>query len=98
MAQRLERVGAARYADGIAVNVANFNTTASELRYGAEVLDALDVGWDEQALHDAVSVCALFNLMNRLVEGLEISAGADYFAMASQRLAGEGGYAGYARC
>lgn len=26
-------------------------------------------GWDEQALFDAVSVCALFNFMNRLVEG-----------------------------
>jgi len=26
-------------------------------------------GWNEQALHDAVSVCALFNFMNRLVEG-----------------------------
>ena len=25
-------------------------------------------GWDEQALHDAVSVCALFNFMNRLVD------------------------------
>jgi uncharacterized peroxidase-related enzyme len=29
-------------------------------------------GWDERALHDAVSVCALFNLMNRLVDGLGI--------------------------
>jgi uncharacterized peroxidase-related enzyme len=26
-------------------------------------------GWDEQALFDAVSVCALFNFMNRIVEG-----------------------------
>jgi uncharacterized peroxidase-related enzyme len=26
-------------------------------------------GWDEQALFDAVFVCALFNFMNRLVEG-----------------------------
>jgi endoglucanase len=41
MAERLERAAAARYANGIAVNMANFNTTASELRYGAEVLDAL---------------------------------------------------------
>jgi hypothetical protein len=39
-------------------------------------------------------VCALFNLMNRLVEGLGITAGADYFAIASQRPAGEAGYAG----
>ena len=28
-----------------------------------------DAGWDEQALFDAVSVCGLFNLMNRIVEG-----------------------------
>lgn len=26
-------------------------------------------GWDEQALFDAVMVCALFNFMNRVVEG-----------------------------
>jgi hypothetical protein len=26
-------------------------------------------GWDEQALFDAISVCALFNLMNRIIEG-----------------------------
>jgi uncharacterized peroxidase-related enzyme len=59
-----------------------------------QVAAIYDAGWDEQAVHDAVSVCALFNLMNRLVEGLGITAGADYFAIASQRLAGEAGYAG----
>jgi len=26
-------------------------------------------GWDERALYDAVAVCALFNYMNRIVEG-----------------------------
>jgi uncharacterized peroxidase-related enzyme len=26
-------------------------------------------GWDEQALFDAISVCALFNFMNRIVDG-----------------------------
>ena len=50
-------------------------------------------GWSDQALHDAVSVCALFNLMNRLVEGLGIRAGEDYFGAASKRLH-DGGYAG----
>lgn len=50
-------------------------------------------GWDEQALHDAVSVCALFNFMNRLVEGLGIKAGASYYTMAGERLS-SGGYAG----
>lgn len=26
-------------------------------------------GWDERALHDAIVVCAMFNFMNRLLEG-----------------------------
>jgi uncharacterized peroxidase-related enzyme len=50
-------------------------------------------GWNEQALYDAVSVCALFNFMNRLVEGLGVKANADYFKTASERL-WSGGYAG----
>jgi hypothetical protein len=53
----------------------------------------LAAGWQEQALHDAVAVCALFNMMNRLVDGLGITAGEDYFRMAAGRLAGAG-YAG----
>lgn len=28
-----------------------------------------DAGWDERALFDAISVCALFNMMNRIVFG-----------------------------
>lgn len=47
-------------------------------------------GWDEQALFDAVSVCALFNLMNRLVDGLGISADRAYFDEAGARLLREG--------
>lgn len=31
-------------------------------------------GWDEQALFDAISVCALFNFMNRIVEGSGIKS------------------------
>jgi uncharacterized peroxidase-related enzyme len=50
-------------------------------------------GWDERALHDAVVVCALFNFMNRLVEGLGITAGPDYFAESGKRLH-DIGYAG----
>ncbi|MCI2425162.1 peroxidase-related enzyme [Candidatus Acetothermia bacterium] len=48
-------------------------------------------GWDERALHDAVSVCALFNLMNRLVDGLGMDAEDDHFQVASKHLA-RGGY------
>ena len=53
-------------------------------------------GWDDRALHDAVSVCALFNLMNRLVEGLGITADQSYFDLAASRLS-EHGYAGLNR-
>ncbi|HZA74925.1 MAG TPA: peroxidase-related enzyme [Acidimicrobiales bacterium] len=60
-------------------------------------VDAEDVfaaGWDERALHDAVSVCALFNLMNRLVDGLGIHADQAYYGTAAGRLSGPAGYAG----
>lgn len=51
----------------------------------------LEAGWSERALHDAVSVCALFNFMNRLVEGLGVSASEEYAEISAKRLH-EGGY------
>ncbi|MDQ3732755.1 MAG: peroxidase-related enzyme [Actinomycetota bacterium] len=60
----------------------------------AEVAAVYAAGWDERALHDAVSVCALFNFMNRLVEGLGITAAPDYYRTSSARLAGKAGYSG----
>ena len=51
------------------------------------------VGWDDSALHDAVCVCALFNFMNRMVEGLGIEAPAGYEGKSAQRLK-DIGYAG----
>ena len=53
------------------------------------------VGWDERALHDAVLVCALFNFMNRMVNGLGVHASAAYLQMSGERL-GRLGYAGLA--
>lgn len=53
-------------------------------------------GWNDQALHDAVSTCALFNFMNRLVEGHGIKAGPEYFSLAAKRLH-DGGYGGLLR-
>ena len=32
-----------------------------------------NAGWSETALFDAIQVCAVFNLVNRLVEGTGIS-------------------------
>lgn len=52
-------------------------------------------GWDERALHDAVLVCALFNFMNRMVEGLGIRADTAYAEVSGKRLR-TGGYAGLA--
>jgi uncharacterized peroxidase-related enzyme len=63
---------------------------------GEDAEAVLAAGWEEQALHDAVAVCALFTMMNRLVEGLGITAGEDYFRVAAGRLAGAG-YAGLQR-
>jgi uncharacterized peroxidase-related enzyme len=72
--------------------VGKLTRTPSEITQ-ADADEVLAAGWNEQALHDAVLVCALFNFMNRLVEGLGISAGPDYFAKSGRRLH-EVGYAG----
>ncbi|MFI8434712.1 carboxymuconolactone decarboxylase family protein [Streptomyces sp. NPDC079020] len=53
-------------------------------------------GWDERALHDAVMVGALFNFMNRMVEGLGISAGPGYVPTSAARLH-QHGYAALTR-
>lgn len=50
-------------------------------------------GWDERALHDAVLVCALFNFMNRMVNGLGIIADHSYYTLSGNRLH-DVGYAG----
>jgi uncharacterized peroxidase-related enzyme len=58
----------------------------------AEVEEIFAAGWDDRALHDTVAICGLFNLMNRLVNGLGIEASEPYTKLAAQRLA-EKGYA-----
>jgi hypothetical protein len=44
-------------------------------------------GWDDYALHDAAAICGLFNLMNRLVDGLGIETDAVHTQFVAQRLA-----------
>lgn len=44
---------------------------------------ALAAGWSEEAVFHAISVCALFNLMNRLVEGCGVTT--DMERIAGQR-------------
>jgi uncharacterized peroxidase-related enzyme len=77
------------------------------LRYLAKVtrtpaqVDASDAqavfaaGWDERGLHDAVMVCALFNFMNRMVDGLGVPAIPDNVQLSGARLH-DIGYAGLA--
>jgi uncharacterized peroxidase-related enzyme len=50
----------------------------------------LAAGWDETALYHTVAVTALFNFMNRLVEGLGIELRPEYVGPASKRLAERG--------
>ncbi|MDT8399648.1 MAG: peroxidase-related enzyme [Pseudomonadales bacterium] len=60
---------------------------------GMEAIDAEAVfaaGWNEQALHDAVQVCCLFNFMNRFIEGLGIKGDPKYFDLAGKRMAQHG--------
>ncbi len=58
----------------------------------ADVAAIFAAGWNDRALHDAASICGLFNLMNRMVNGLGIEASEAYTTLAAQRLA-EKGYA-----
>ncbi len=58
----------------------------------ADVDAIFAAGWDDCTLHDAVAICALFNLMNRLVNGLGVEASDAYIKMAARRLA-QNGYA-----
>lgn len=46
----------------------------------------LDAGWPEEAVHDAVVVTALYNFMNRIIEGTGIDPFADDYAKRSVRV------------
>ncbi|HEU5110103.1 MAG TPA: carboxymuconolactone decarboxylase family protein [Micromonosporaceae bacterium] len=61
--------------------------TSTPARVGPADAEAVfAAGWDETALHHAVLVCALFNFMNRMVEGLGIRADEGYYALSGNRL------------
>ncbi len=57
----------------------------------ADIDEALQAGWSDEALYDAISVCALFNFYNRWVDatGVQDMPAAGY-KMSGQRLATEG--------
>ena len=71
--------------------------TFSPGRVSAEDAAAMyEVGWDDKALHDVVSIVALINFMNRFVAGLGITANENYFEKVSAELAIYG-YTGLAK-
>ncbi len=52
--------------------VKKLNTLPANIRdvYAKAVYDA---GWSERALYDAIQICALFNFMNRIIEGTGVT-------------------------
>ena len=52
----------------------------------ADVDAVLAAGWDERTLIQAAGICGLFNLMNRIVEGLGIASDPKAAAMAGRML------------
>lgn len=50
-------------------------------------------GWPQDVVHDVASICGLFNLMNRIVDGLGVAAGEGYTTASAARLH-DVGYAG----
>ena len=52
--------------------VAKLNTLPSKL-VERDAQAVYDAGWSEAALYEAVQVCALFNMMNRIIEGVGVN-------------------------
>ncbi|MBN4046572.1 peroxidase-related enzyme [bacterium AH-315-P15] len=53
----------------------------------ADAQAVYDAGWSEEALYDAIAICALFNFMNRIVEGTGVIPGQGYFEPTEEELA-----------
>ena len=70
--------------------VEKVNRTSTEIRQGD--VDALTrAGWTEEAIYDAVTVCALFNFYNRWIDATGVhDMPAAAYALSGQRLAEHG--------
>ena len=56
-----------------------------------DVQDVSDAGWGEDAIHDAILICAVFNCYNRIVDGHGVKGRKDLYDLHGARIA-EGGY------
>ena len=63
-------------------------TLAPSTVTAADAAKVYEAGWGEEALFTAISVTALFNLMNRLVEGTGITANPMMREASRERIAG----------
>ena len=57
-----------------------------------DVRDVSDAGWEEDAIHDTILICAVFNCYNRIVDGHGVKGRKDLYDLHGARIA-EGGYA-----
>lgn len=55
-----------------------------------DIIAALEGGWDERAVHDAINVIALFNFMNRYVHGHGLSLADGVLTARGQLLMSDG--------
>ena len=62
----------------------------------ADATAIYDAGWDEQALVDAVSVCAIANFFNRFVDGVGVDVSPEHARETGANLLPTVGYAGLA--
>jgi len=63
---------------------------------GQMVTALSDASWSDDAIAQLAAVCCAFNVLNRLVEGIGLSADAAFYEQAGKRLASVG-YAGTAK-
>jgi uncharacterized peroxidase-related enzyme len=91
--QLIDDLGGAPIAEGMRPVLAfarKLTQTPSRVRQ-SDVDAVRAAGWSERAVYDIVQVTALFNFMNRFVEGLGLNAIPEHFAGTGERLAN--GYA-----
>jgi hypothetical protein len=66
------------------------NRTSNQIR-GEDVEEARLAGWPDEALYDAITVCALFNFYNRWCDAAGVhDLPAWGYAISARRLATEG--------
>jgi len=70
--------------------IAKMNRESNRLRQ-EDIDEARAAGWSDEALYDAITVCALFNFYNKWIDATGVSdMPADAYAASGQRLATAG--------